>query len=129
ILCRLLRRPVKSDFSICLRLVDALSSRHLLLCLLSIVLLQSFKDPGVAGQEGRIRKPKQQTLSKPPVDYSQFSHATRKHQQACNTCHKIPTKNWEKVQDFPDVADYPGHEACVSCHRQQFFKGAIPGIC
>lgn len=63
------------------------------------------------------------------VDYSRFSHATQKHQGDCNTCHKAPTDNWKKVRDFPDVADFPGHDACVSCHRQQFFKGAKPVIC
>lgn len=63
------------------------------------------------------------------ITYSQFSHATKKHQGACNTCHRIPTGNWKKVRDFPDVADYPGHDACVSCHRPQFFKGAKPIIC
>ena len=63
------------------------------------------------------------------IDYSRFSHATKKHQGACNTCHKAPTDNWKKARDFPDVADFPGHDACVSCHRPQFFKGAKPVIC
>jgi LSD1 subclass zinc finger protein len=61
-----------------------------------------------------------------PVDYSKFSHSTAKHQAACNTCHKIPTKN---ATTFPDIKDYPDHDACVSCHRPQFFKGAKPVIC
>lgn len=60
------------------------------------------------------------------ADYSKFSHATQKHQAACNTCHKIPTKN---ATTFPDIRDYPDHDACVSCHRRQFFKGAKPVIC
>jgi hypothetical protein len=60
------------------------------------------------------------------VDYSRFSHATTKHQAECKTCHVIPTKNWSR---FPDIADYPDHKACVSCHRPQFFKGARPQIC
>jgi hypothetical protein len=60
------------------------------------------------------------------ADYSKFSHATQKHQAACNTCHKIPTKN---ATTFPDIKDYPDHDACVSCHRPQFFKGARPVIC
>jgi hypothetical protein len=64
-----------------------------------------------------------------PTDYSHFSHATRQHQGACNTCHKIPTDNWKKVRDYPDIVDFPGHDACVSCHRAQFFKGAKPTIC
>ena len=63
------------------------------------------------------------------IDYSRFSHATEKHKGACNTCHQIPTDNWKKVRDFPDIADYPGHAACVSCHRPQFFKSAKPVIC
>ena len=60
------------------------------------------------------------------ADYSKFSHATQKHQAACNTCHKIPTKN---ATTFPDIKDYPDHDACVRCHRPQFFKGAKPPIC
>ena len=63
------------------------------------------------------------------VDYTKFSHSTPKHKATCNTCHKPPTKNWTKVSQYPDVADYPDHEACVSCHRAQFFKGARPPIC
>jgi hypothetical protein len=64
-----------------------------------------------------------------PVDYTKFSHSTPKHQAACITCHKIPTKDWTKVSSFPDITDYPGHDACVSCHRPQFFRGARPPIC
>jgi hypothetical protein len=63
------------------------------------------------------------------IDYSKFSHATKKHQQACNTCHKIPTINWKQARSFPDITDYPDHDACVSCHRAQFFNGARPVIC
>ena len=63
------------------------------------------------------------------VDYTKFSHATPKHKSACNTCHKIPTKAWTKASAFPDIIDYPDHEACVSCHRPQFFRSARPPIC
>ena len=63
------------------------------------------------------------------VDYTKFSHSTPKHKSACNTCHKPPTKNWTKTSSFPDVADFPDHDACVSCHRAQFFRGARPPIC
>lgn len=63
------------------------------------------------------------------VDYTKFSHSTPKHKSACNTCHKPPTKNWTKASSFPDIADYPDHNACVSCHRPQFFRGARPPIC
>ncbi len=60
------------------------------------------------------------------VDYSRFSHATKKHQAECKSCHIIPSKN---SSTFPDITDYPDHAACVSCHRPQFFKGARPQIC
>ena len=60
------------------------------------------------------------------IDYSRFSHATKQHQAECKTCHVVPSKNWSK---FPDIVDYPDHNACVSCHRRQFFRGARPPIC
>lgn len=65
-------------------------------------------------------------ISVAPIDYSKFSHATKKHQAECKTCHVVPTKGWSK---YPDVVDYPDHAACVSCHRPQFFRGARPQIC
>ena len=34
-----------------------------------------------------------------------------------------------KTSSYPDIIDYPGHDACVSCHRLQFFKGPRPVIC
>jgi hypothetical protein len=63
------------------------------------------------------------------VDYSKFSHSTKDHQADCNTCHKAPTKDWDNSSSFPDITDYPDHDACVSCHRRQFFRGARPPIC
>jgi hypothetical protein len=69
------------------------------------------------------------------VDYSRFLHG-KEHLQdrkgaevACNTCHKIPTGNSQQLRGFPDVTDYPGHDACVGCHRKQFFVGARPPVC
>lgn len=66
--------------------------------------------------------------------YSAFLHSSDSHKQlACNACHKIPTE-WTARRDFPDVADFPDHDACVRCHRQQFFTrqsfvGSGPAIC
>lgn len=80
-------------------------------------------------QKRKVRKPRARVPAALGIDYARFSHATKKHQGACDTCHKVPTANWKKVREFPDVADFPGHAACVSCHRQQFFKGARPVIC
>jgi hypothetical protein len=96
-----------------------------LLCLAGLDL----KDSAQA-QKRRVRRPATRSTSTTArIDYSRFSHATSKHQGACNTCHKVPTGNWKKVRDYPDVADFPGHDACVSCHRPQFFRGAKPPIC
>ena len=109
-------------------------ARGLLLVLLTVFgavacfAVVSFRNTAQA-QKRRVRKPPVQRPAVPVIDYSRFSHATKKHQGACNTCHKVPTANWKKVREFPDVADFPGHDACVSCHRQQFFKGARPVIC
>jgi hypothetical protein len=102
----------------------------LIFALVALVYPHLFSSGAVANQKRRARRvPGPQTTSKPGIDYSRFSHFTKKHQAECNTCHKVPTDNWKKVRDFPDVADYPGHEACVGCHRPQFFKGPKPVIC
>ena len=96
---------------------------------LFIVGLASFHNHAQA-QKRRARKPAPRpSAATARIDYSRFSHATKKHQGACNSCHQVPTDNWKKVGDYPDVADYPGHNACVSCHRPQFFRGAKPPIC
>ena len=66
--------------------------------------------------------------------YSAFLHSSEIHKSlACNACHKLPTA-WTAKRDFPDAADYPDHDACVRCHRQQFFTrqafvGTGPSIC
>jgi hypothetical protein len=66
--------------------------------------------------------------------YSAFLHSSEKHKSLeCNACHKIPT-TWTAKRDFPDAADFPDHDACVRCHRQQFFTrqafaGTGPTIC
>lgn len=77
----------------------------------------------------RRRLPQPRPTAAVRIDYFRFSHATKQHQEACKTCHKAPTSNWQKARGFPDVADYPDHDACVRCHRPQFFKGAQPVIC
>jgi hypothetical protein len=90
----------------------------------------------------QTRHPKRAT--KPPsttqaprgsaAKYSAFLHSSDKHKSlACNDCHKLPTV-WTAKRDFPDAADFPDHDACVRCHRQQFFTrqafvGAGPIIC
>lgn len=71
---------------------------------------------------------------RPRVDYTKFTHSTPQHRKdSCDSCHKSPSDNWAQVRDastaFPDITDYPEHESCLNCHRQQFFKGARPAIC
>jgi hypothetical protein len=93
----------------------------------------------VAGQTRRgSRTTKPATQTRPargtPAKYSAFLHSSDKHKSlACNACHKIPTV-WNAKRDFPDVADFPGHDACVRCHRPQFFSrpamsGTGPVVC
>ncbi|MDX6289445.1 MAG: hypothetical protein QOH42_1244 [Blastocatellia bacterium] len=98
-----------------------------------LILVFTFAIAAVA--QTRRRKP----VSKPQTQqvatrYSAFQHSSDKHKSlACNSCHKIPTA-WTAKRDFPDVADFPNHDACVRCHRQQFFTrqsfaGTGPAIC
>jgi hypothetical protein len=82
-----------------------------------------------AAGQARARRQTPRRSAAPAIDYSRFQHATKDHQQTCVRCHKIPTSNWQTASGFPDVADFPGHDACVGCHRQQFFQGARPTIC
>jgi hypothetical protein len=73
----------------------------------------------------------------PRVDYSQFSHRTHvdKQKLTCDSCHKVPSKNWKEVRKgdaaFPDVTDFPEHSSCLDCHRTQFFarERPAPVIC
>jgi hypothetical protein len=68
-----------------------------------------------------------------PRKYSSFPHDVKAHQLECASCHKFPSPNWSKVRTgdaaFPDITDYPKHESCLSCHKQQFFRGRPPVVC
>ena len=88
------------------------------------------------GPRKRIPRPspQQQAPKGSAAKYSAFLHSSEKHQGlACNACHKVPTE-WTAKRAFPDVADFPNHDACVRCHRQQFFTRQAfvatgPAIC
>lgn len=91
-------------------------------------------EPQRRARQQRRRRPARPAARRPRVDYSKFSHRTAAHQQrACDSCHTSPTANWSRARKpaaaFPDVTDYPEHESCMSCHKQQFFVGARPVIC
>src|SRR5215203_787236 len=78
-------------------------------------------------------------VQRPRVDYTKFTHSTAAHRKvadskdSCASCHKSPSDNWAQVRErdtaFPDITDYPEHDSCLSCHRQQFFRGVRPAIC
>lgn len=85
----------------------------------------------------RARTQKQKVAAKPKIDYTKFSHQTHVVAQklACNSCHKVPSKNWNVVRKgdaaFQDVTDFPEHSSCLNCHRAQFFarERPAPAIC
>ena len=85
----------------------------------------------------RSRSQKPTTPPKPKIDYKNFSHTTHVVTQklACNSCHKVPSKNWNVVRKgdaaFADVTDFPEHSTCLECHRTQFFarERPAPAIC
>jgi hypothetical protein len=96
------------------------------------------RDAGVDHEgEAQGRRPKRPpAAAKPRVDYSRFSHQTHVTAQklACDACHKFPTANWKEFRGdaaFQDVADFPDHGTCLSCHRPQFFarERPAPAIC
>ena len=87
-------------------------------------------------QQRRTQK-KPAAPKKPRIDYTKFSHQTHVVDQKleCNSCHKVPSKNWKDVRQgdaaFPDVSDFPEHSTCLNCHRTQFFarERPVPQIC
>ena len=108
-------------------------------CLLSLGLeFWSAPTNGVTVQRTRgssqRRAPRQK---KPTIDWKRFSHQTHFVGQklGCDSCHKLPSKNWDVVRKgdaaFPDVVEFPEHDTCLSCHRQQFFarERPAPAIC
>ena len=89
----------------------------------------------------RVQRPRQSArpsgAKKQKVDYTRFSHQLHVVQQkvTCDSCHKFPSKNWKQVREgdnaFPDLTEYPEHQSCLNCHRQQFFarERPVPRIC
>src|ERR1044072_7414458 len=110
-----------------------------LACSLLLLIGLAVAPANAAGQKrsGRSRVQKPRTPPKPRIDYSSFSHTTHVVTQnlACNSCHKVPSKNWSVVRKgdaaLQDVADFPEHSSCLNCHRPQFFarERPAPVIC
>ena len=108
------------------RAIKCVSNRTLWLMICGVVVLT------VGATPQRRRAPAQRV---PRIDYSRFSHLTEQHQAACSSCHTFPSKNWKQARKsddaFPDVTEYPEHQTCLGCHRQQFFarERPAPRIC
>ncbi len=96
------------------------------------VLVQADLATGVHSQTKRPRQTRPRATGA-QSRYSEFPHNVKAHAIACSSCHKLPSSNWKAVRTaadaFPDITEYPRHESCLDCHRQQFFKGARPAIC
>ena len=59
-----------------------------------------------------------------------FSHTEPKHQtKSCDSCHLMPTSNWVAARGFPDVAQFPGHASCFTCHKTNVLVGNKPTFC
>jgi hypothetical protein len=102
-----------------------------------LLVIITFVAPAQTRRPQRVTKPTSTTQTAPrgsAAKYSAFLHSSDKHKSlACNACHKIPTA-WAAKRGFPDAADFPDHDACVRCHRQQVFTrqsfaGTGPTIC
>jgi hypothetical protein len=94
----------------------------------------AYVSAAAAGPQRRRATTTQRRAPAPRVDYKNFSHTTAAHRKdSCASCHKSPSDNWAQARErdtaFPDITDYPEHESCLGCHRQQFFRGARPAIC
>jgi hypothetical protein len=81
----------------------------------------------------RTPTPRRAAAPARPAKYSEFPHDIQAHKADCTACHKFPSANWNQVRKgdaaFQDITEYPYHESCISCHRQQFFRGTRPTIC
>ncbi len=111
--------------------------KHLTLAVVALLML-SVNSVTVGCTEPSAVAPGQRVKSKRArIDYSQFRHRTHVDNQklACDSCHRFPTDNWKDVRAgdaaFPDVTEFPKHETCLNCHRQQFFarQRPAPAIC
>lgn len=55
----------------------------------------------------------------PDLDYSRFIHTSQRHASlACSACHVR--------SDNSATPSFPGHKACIGCHRAQFFPPTVP---
>ncbi len=109
--------------------LEIIASLFLCFLLISFVSAQTRRRPRPTQPQPQTQAPRGSATK-----YSTFLHSSDKHKSLkCSDCHRVPTA-WNAKRDFPDVADFPDHDACVRCHRQQFFTrqvivGTGPSIC
>ena len=141
------QRPKGNRLDLMRRALDSLGNqgvRHGLavVFIVGAVIVSPFIAPNASAlfepQRSTRRVPQRQRApQRPKINYAQFSHTTHvdKQKLACDSCHKFPTKNWKELRKgdaaFPDVGEFPEHDSCLSCHRQQFFarERPAPVIC
>lgn len=64
--------------------------------------------------------------------YNEYRHDIRQHIENCASCHKLDSLRGvteSNISQRTAINDFPDHDACLSCHRTQFFNGARPAIC
>jgi Cytochrome c7 and related cytochrome c len=111
------------------RIAKAFGMLGVFLCVAVLINAQTRRRPRTTRPATQTQAPRS-AASK----YSAFLHSSEKHRSLkCNECHKVPTA-WTARREFPDVADFPDHDACVRCHRPQFFTrqamiGTGPAVC
>ncbi len=97
--------------------------------------LSSFCLLEVSSQRRSAPSPKRKIAQRGGKVYNNFVHNIAGHRESCSSCHKSPTGFFSaetltgESYKYPDITDYPDHDSCINCHRQQFFRGAKPAIC
>lgn len=97
--------------------------------------LSSFCLLEVSSQRRGTSAQRRKSVQRSGKVYNNFVHNIPGHRESCNSCHKTPTglSSAETLTGedykYPDITDYPDHDSCINCHRQQFFRGARPAIC
>jgi len=97
-------------------------AKSLLLCLLLVSFVSAF---------AQTRKQRRRSTSPPPSTGPSTMQGSCTRQKSTSrhaiAATRFPHPNWQKASTFPDTTDYPDHDACVSCHRSQFFQRRSPG--
>ncbi len=75
---------------------------------------------------------RRQTARRAVRPYNEYRHDIPAHINNCANCHTTNSLRNVAARDLINrlaVNEFPDHDACISCHRTQFFTGARPQIC